>query len=44
MPLHIIIDGYNVIRRSKQLSLLDLQDIQEGREALQNHPKLRKNL
>jgi len=36
MPLHIIIDGYNVIRRSKQLSLLDLQDIQEGREALQN--------
>ncbi len=34
MPLHIIIDGYNLIRQSKRLSVLDLQDIQCGREAL----------
>ena len=34
MSLHIIIDGYNLIRQSGQLSLLDLQDIQLGREAL----------
>ena len=36
MALHVIIDGYNVIRRSNQLSMLDLQDIQEGREGLQD--------
>ena len=36
MPLHIIIDGYNVIRQSKQLRILDLQDMQEGRETLQD--------
>jgi len=36
MSLHIIVDGYNVIRQSKQLSILDLRDIQEGREALQD--------
>ena len=35
MTLHIIVDGYNVIRQSQQLSVLDLRDIQEGREALQ---------
>jgi len=34
MSIHIIIDGYNLIRQSKQLSALDLQDIQLGREAL----------
>ena len=34
MSIHIIIDGYNVIRQSKYLSTLDLQDIQLGREAL----------
>jgi hypothetical protein len=34
MSLHIIIDGYNLIRQSSQLSLLDMQDIQLGREAL----------
>jgi len=36
MSLHIIIDGYNIIRQSKQLSTLDRRDIQEGREALQD--------
>jgi predicted RNA-binding protein with PIN domain len=34
MSLHIIIDGYNLIRQSRRLSELDLQDIQLGREAL----------
>lgn len=34
MALHIIIDGYNLIRQSASLSLLDNQDIQAGREAL----------
>jgi predicted RNA-binding protein with PIN domain len=34
MSIHIIIDGYNLIRHSKKLSDLDLQDIQSGREAL----------
>jgi uncharacterized protein len=34
MGLHLIIDGYNLIRQSKQLSLLDRQDIARGREAL----------
>jgi predicted RNA-binding protein with PIN domain len=36
MSLHIIVDGYNVIRQSKQLRVLDSRDIQEGREALQD--------
>lgn len=36
MSLHIIVDGYNVIRQSKQLRILDLRDIQEGRETLQD--------
>ena len=36
MSLHVIIDGYNVIRQSNQLSQIDLHDIQEGREALQD--------
>lgn len=34
MSIHIIIDGYNLIRQSSQLSTLDLQDIQMGRDAL----------
>ena len=34
MSIHIIIDGYNLIRQSQQLSALDQQDIQLGREAL----------
>jgi predicted RNA-binding protein with PIN domain len=34
MSIHIIIDGYNLIRQSSSLSDLDRQDIQLGREAL----------
>jgi predicted RNA-binding protein with PIN domain len=34
MSIHIIIDGYNLIRQSKHLRLLDLQNMQSGREAL----------
>ncbi len=34
MSLHIIIDGYNLIRQSAFLSRLDAQDILLGREAL----------
>ena len=34
MSLHIIIDGYNLIRQSASLSRLDQQDILLGREAL----------
>ncbi len=34
MSLHIIIDGYNLIRQSDALSPLDQQDILLGREAL----------
>ena len=34
MSIHIIIDGYNLIRQSKSLSALDRQDLQLGREAL----------
>ncbi len=34
MSLHIIIDGYNLIRQSDTLSAFDRQDIQLGREAL----------
>lgn len=34
MPLHIIIDGYNLIRRSDRLSALDNQDLQYGRDGL----------
>ena len=34
MSIHIIIDGYNLIRQSDSLSQLDNQDIQLGREAL----------
>ncbi|RPJ14049.1 MAG: hypothetical protein EHM30_10810 [Desulfobacteraceae bacterium] len=34
MSLHIIIDGYNLIRQSPALSSLDRRDIQLGRSAL----------
>jgi hypothetical protein len=34
MSIHIIIDGYNLIRQSKSLSALDQQDLQLGREGL----------
>lgn len=34
MALHIIIDGYNLIRQSGELKALDRRDMQLGREAL----------
>ena len=34
MSIHIIIDGYNLIRQSGFLSVFDRRDIQDGREAL----------
>lgn len=34
MALHIIIDGYNLIRQSGELKALDRRNIQLGREAL----------
>jgi predicted RNA-binding protein with PIN domain len=34
MSIHIIIDGYNLIRQSPRFSILDQQDLQTGREAL----------
>jgi predicted RNA-binding protein with PIN domain len=34
MSVHIIIDGYNLIRQSSQWSRLDIEDMQLGREAL----------
>lgn len=34
MPIHLIIDGYNLIRQSPSLSNLDRQDLEEGREEL----------
>ena len=34
MSLHVIIDGYNLIRQSPWLSLLDARDLEAGREAL----------
>ena len=34
MALHIIIDGYNLIKNSPSLSEIDRQDLQLGREAL----------
>ena len=37
MPIHIIIDGYNLIRQSPELSRLDHHDLQAGREALVAH-------
>ncbi len=34
MSVHLIIDGYNLIRQSPWLSLLDARDLEAGREAL----------
>lgn len=34
MSIHILIDGYNLIRQSKALSRIDSQDITQGRQAL----------
>jgi predicted RNA-binding protein with PIN domain len=34
MGMHIIIDGYNLVRQSKELGRLDRADIARGREAL----------
>lgn len=34
MALHIIIDGYNLIRQSHELKAIDRKDMQAGREAL----------
>lgn len=34
--LHIIIDGYNLIRQSPTLSRIDSRDLQKGREVLLN--------
>jgi uncharacterized protein len=34
MSIHIIIDGYNLIRQSDTFSMIDRRDIQLGREAL----------
>lgn len=34
MSIHIIVDGYNFIRQSPQLSLLDQEDLAAGREGL----------
>lgn len=33
-PLHLIIDGYNLIRQCPELSRLDAQDLEAGRQAL----------
>jgi hypothetical protein len=34
MSIHIIIDGYNLIRNSNSLKAVDRQDMQAGRESL----------
>ena len=34
MTLHIVIDGYNLIRQSSKFSIIEQQDIQTGRDAL----------
>jgi predicted RNA-binding protein with PIN domain len=34
LAIHIIIDGYNLIRQSSELARLDRQDLQFGRDAL----------
>lgn len=34
MALHIIIDGYNLIRQSRELAAIDRYDMQAGREKL----------
>ena len=34
MSIHIVIDGYNVIRQSPTLSIIEHRSLEEGREAL----------
>ena len=34
MSVHLIVDGYNLIRQSPWLSLIDARDLEAGREAL----------
>ncbi|MDY6952095.1 MAG: NYN domain-containing protein [Thermodesulfobacteriota bacterium] len=34
MSIHIVIDGYNLIRQSKRLRAIERSSLQEGREAL----------
>ena len=34
MTMHLIIDGYNVIRQSLELQLLDARELEAGRTAL----------
>ena len=34
--MHIVIDGYNLIRQSRRLSAIEEVDLQAGREALVN--------
>jgi predicted RNA-binding protein with PIN domain len=34
MPLELIIDGYNLIRQSDSLSLVDARNLEQGRETL----------
>ena len=34
MGIHIVIDGYNLIRQSSRFSELDRRDLQSGRDAL----------
>ena len=34
MPVHIIIDGYNLIRQSARFAAIECRDLQQGREAL----------
>src|SRR6056297_516528 len=34
MALHIIVDGYNLIRQSRMMSPMDQQDLELGRQAL----------
>ena len=36
MSVHIIIDGYNLIRQSAALKIIDKNDLQLGRETLIN--------
>lgn len=37
LALHLIIDGYNLIRQSAHLSSIELQEFRKGREALLEH-------
>jgi predicted RNA-binding protein with PIN domain len=34
MSMHLIVDGYNVIRQSRELQLLDARELEAGRTAL----------